>query len=232
MVYNVPTAHFARDISHHGIPSYLLMLTSLTFGQTNQDRHKVTYIWKVFLGKTKQNKKHQKQTKKTPKTTQCASTRQSSLRKSWKQIWPSHFQDSGCGKQPPNLGSSSLVEKSTHQGIVPSSGGWSHWKRWATRGRAMTPQPAGGEMGSTFILKGKILETYQIYLFMRSDYHMHLKSQGRHILLFLCCIHGFRTNRLRKTFPITEWKRKHESSGLFFFFFPSRKSDYILNSLP
>lgn len=71
--------------------------------------------------KTKQNTPKTNKQPPPPKTTQCASTRQFSLRKSWKQIWPSHFQDSGCGKQPPNLGSFSLVEKSTHQGIVPSS---------------------------------------------------------------------------------------------------------------
>ena len=49
---------------------------------------------------------------------------------------------------------------------------------------------------------------------------MHPKSQGSHILLFMCCIHGFGTNMLRKTFPITEQKRK---------FF--QKSDHLLNSL-
>lgn len=45
--HSLELAPFTRGICHHDATSYLL--TSLYSGHTDQNRYKVTYIWKVFL---------------------------------------------------------------------------------------------------------------------------------------------------------------------------------------
>lgn len=146
--HSLELAHFASDMFHHGTASY--PLASLLARQTKMGTRKHTVYetcsWENMCSSSMC----------THKAISPGEIIEAALTWPFTRLWLQKpvphlwlLLHSGRGKHSPGEGSLTLRIRADEA-----------IEKWATRGRTVTPQQAWGGMGSTFILKEKILETY------------------------------------------------------------------------